>query len=68
MRKKRTMLLKKQNKIKPENICRKNMKRIKIPGNNEFTQSTFHNPGLKTTGFNFCCVTISQKSKARREQ
>lgn len=44
------------------------MKRIKTTGNNGFTQSTFHNPGLKTTGFNFCCVTISQKAKARREQ
>lgn len=42
------------------------MKRIKIPGNNEFTQSTFHNPGLKTTGFNFCCYHFTKgKSKKR---
>lgn len=36
---------KKQHKLKPGNICRKNMvKRTETPGNNEFICSASHNP------------------------
>lgn len=66
---KNNVIKKNKNKIKPEYICRKNMmKRIKTPGNKEFTQSIFHNPGFKNHRLPiFLCVTISQKAKANRQ-
>lgn len=57
---KNNVIKKNKNKIKPEYICRKNMmKRIKTPGNKEFTQSIFHNPGFQF----FCVLPFHKRQK-----
>lgn len=43
------------------------MKRIKTPGNNKFSQIIFHNPGLKTTGFQFLCVLPFHKRQKQAD-